>query len=535
VTAPETAAQSPLELEREIARRRTFAIISHPDAGKTTLTEKFLLYSGAVEEAGSVRARKNARHATSDWMSMEQKRGISITSTALQFDYEGIRYNLVDTPGHQDFSEDTYRVLVAVDSAVMVLDAARGIEPQTLKLFHVCRMRGIPLVTFVNKMDQNAKDPLELLDELERVLGIRAVPFTWPIGDGPFFQGVYDLRRRRVMRFERSEGNRTRAPMVDVELESPELDTLLGAEAAATLRSQVELVEMAIEPYTEEDFLAGLVTPVFFGSALNNFGVEPFLRDFAELAPPPPPRESSKGEVDPADEEFSGFVFKIQANMDPQHRDRMAFLRVCSGVFERDMAVNHPRLGKKIRMSRPHRLFASQRETVDTAYPGDVVGLVNPGVFRIGDTVTSGKGFEYEAMPKFSPERFAVLENRDISKGKQFQRGLAQLEEEGAIQVLYPEVGTRSEPILAAVGELQFDVVMSRLNDEYNVPTHIRHMEHTTARWVADEAAIGAGRLPQNTIRTRDTSDRLVLVFPSDWALSYFERENQDVQLSDVH
>ena len=519
------------ELEREVARRRTFAIISHPDAGKTTLTEKFLLYAGAVEEAGSVRARKNARRATSDWMAMEQQRGISVTSTALQFDYDGWRFNLLDTPGHQDFSEDTYRVLTAVDSAVMVLDAARGIEPQTLKLFAVCRQRGIPLVTFVNKMDQPAKDSLELLDEIESVLGIRAVPMTWPIGDGPSFGGVYDLANRRVLRFERTEGNRTKAPVYDMELDDPGINALVGDQAAETLRQQVELVQTVVEPLDAEEFLRGEVTPVFYGSALNNFGVEPFLRDFAKLAPPPRPRDSDAGPIAPTDEAFSGFIFKIQANMDPQHRDRMAFLRVCSGVFERDMTVQHPRLGKKVRVSRPHRLFAQDRETVDTAYPGDIVGLINPGAYRIGDTLCEGKAFQYAAIPRFQPERFAVLENRDIPKAKQFQRGLAQLEEEGAIQVLYPEVGSRTEPMLAAVGELQFDVVKARLADEYGVETALRQTEHTTARRVPHENEGRVDSLPRGTLRTRATDGALVLVFPSDWAAEYVERERPELGL----
>jgi len=528
MTLPTTAVH---DLRAEIERRRTFAIISHPDAGKTTLTEKFLLYSGAVEEAGSVRARRNARHATSDWMAMEQQRGISITSTALQFDYEGFRFNLLDTPGHEDFSEDTYRVLVAVDSAVMVLDAAKGIEPQTLKLFDVCRMRGIPLVTFVNKMDQPALDPLELLDQLEATLHVRAVPFTWPIGDGPDFQGVYDLRARAVMRFERSAGNRARSPVTSVELDDPAIEAELGEPAARHLRAQVELVEGAIGPFDRDAFLRGEITPVFFGSALNNFGVEPFLRAFGRLAPPPAPRQAKDRLVEPDDEAFTGFIFKLQANMDPNHRDSMAFMRICSGVFEREMSVHHARLGKKIRMSRTHRLFARERETVDLAFPGDIVGLVNPGVFRLGDTVCTGPKVEFGAIPTFPPESFAVLENRDIGKAKQFQRGLAQLEEEGAIQVFFPEVGSRSEPILGAVGALQFDVVVARLQAEYGVETSLRPLDYHAARWLPEGLPANTDWTSRTIARAYDRYETLVLLFPSEWSLRHFEQEHPAIHM----
>ncbi len=365
-------------LQQGVARRRTFAIISHPDAGKTTLTEKLLLYAGAVNQAGSVRARKNQRAATSDWMAMEQQRGISITSTVLQFEYKDCVFNLLDTPGHRDFSEDTYRTLMAADSAVMVLDSAKGIEPQTKKLFEVCRQSNLPILTFINKLDHVGRDPLELLDEIEQVLNLRVSPLNWPIGSGEAFQGVFDLQAQQVLLFERTVHSQYRAPVKVTDLADPLLAETIGERACQRLREDAELLAGAGAPFDREAFLAGTLTPVFFGSALNNFGVEPFLAALVALAPSPRPRESDRGWIAPTSPAFSGIIFKIQANMDPQHRDTMAFLRVCSGRFEKDMLVHHPRLGRKVRMSRPHRLFARDRETVDEAYPGDVIGFSNP-------------------------------------------------------------------------------------------------------------------------------------------------------------
>ena len=477
-------------LPTEIARRRTFAIISHPDAGKTTLTEKFLLYAGAVETAGSVRARKTSRHATSDWMAMERERGISITSTVLEFDYEDVRFNLLDTPGHQDFSEDTYRTLIAADSAVMVLDGAKGIEPQTRKLYEVCRTRRIPIITFVNKMDHDALDPLELLDHVERTLEIAAAPLTWPIGDGPTFQGVYDLRGERVLRFERTAGGRHRAPVIEGSLtdEDGAIAAAIGDKSLDELREAIDLVQTAGQEFDREAFLRGEQTPVFFGSAVNNFGVETLLRAVLEFAPSPPPRDASKGKtpglIAPEHEAFTGFVFKIQANMDPQHRDCMAFVRVCSGRFQRDMQVHHPRSGKQIRMRGSQKLFGQERETVDEAFPGDIIGIVNPGLLGIGDTLTSDPGVEYEAIPRFEPERFARLRNTDVLRSKQFDKGLTQLEQEGAVQVLWSPDGARSAPILAAVGDLQFDVVARRLRDEYSVETALDILPHAALRTI---------------------------------------------------
>ncbi|HRF49181.1 MAG TPA: peptide chain release factor 3 [Anaerolineales bacterium] len=526
-------------LHKETARRRTFAIISHPDAGKTTLTEKLLLYAGAVNQAGSVRARKNQRAATSDWMAMEQQRGISITSTVLQFEVQGCVINLLDTPGHRDFSEDTYRTLMAADSAVMVLDSAKGIEPQTKKLFEVCRQRNLPILTFINKLDHVGRDPLELLDEIEQVLQLHVAPLNWPIGSGEAFQGVYDLRAQQVLLFERTVHGQFRAPVQVTNLEDPLLAETIGERAHQRLREDAELLAGAGAPYDQEAFLAGYLTPVFFGSALNNFGVEPFLEALVALAPSPRPRESDIGEIEPTTPAFSGIVFKIQANMDPQHRDTMAFLRVCSGRFEKDMSVHHPRLGRKVRMSRPHRLFARDRETVDEAYPGDVLGFSNPGIFRIGDTVSAGEPFSYAPIPPFQPERFAVLRNTTIEKHKQFYKGLDQLREEGVVQVLFAVDQARREPILAAVGDLQFEVVTSRLETEYGVETLLERLPHTEARWLIGEAEdIREMYLPMQSLRVRDQDQRDAVLFSTAWDLRYGLEKNPNLKfltLSELH
>lgn len=515
------------QLHQEVYRRRTFAIISHPDAGKTTLTEKLLLYAGAVDQAGSVRARKNQRSATSDWMAMEQQRGISITSTVLQFEYQSRIFNLLDTPGHRDFSEDTYRTLMAADSAIMVLDSAKGIESQTKKLFEVCRQRGLPILTFINKLDHPGRDPLELLDEIEQVLALRVSPMNWPIGSGTDFQGVYELQNHRVLLFQRTAHGQFRAPLQVTDLYDPLLEATIGSRAYRQLREDAELLAGAGAPFDQTEFLNGTLTPVFFGSALNNFGVEPFLGALIELAPSPRPRESSSGLIAPTDESFSGIVFKIQANMDPMHRDTMAFLRICSGRFEKDMMVHHPRLGRKIRMSRPHRLFARDRETVDEAYAGDIIGLSNPGIFRIGDTVCAGDSFEYAPIPPFQPECFAILRNLTIEKYKQFNKGLEQLREEGVVQVLYAVDQARREPILGAVGDLQFEVVVSRLAAEYNVEAVVERVPYSEARWVTgEEADIRTMILPSQSLRTRDPHQHTVTLFASAWDVKYAVEKN---------
>lgn len=523
------------ELGREVARRRTFAIISHPDAGKTTLTEKLLLYGGAIDIAGAVRSRKQGRHATSDWLAMEQSRGISITSTVLQFEYEGHCLNLLDTPGHEDFSEDTYRTLAATDSAVMVLDSAKGIEPQTRKLFEVCRMRHIPIICFINKLDHPGRDPFDLIDEIERELHVAAVPMNWPIGNGPNFQGVYDLRDRAVLRFERTQHGASIAPVTVSGMDDPALEDAVGPHAFGELRDAADLLAGAGAAFDRDAFSHGALIPVFFGSAINNFGVEPFLRAILELAPAPTSRSGhgADGEqfaVEAVSPTFTGFVFKIQANMDKRHRDRLAFMRVCSGVFERDMLVHHSRLGREVRMTRPHRLFARDRETIDRAFPGDVIGFVNPGLFRIGDAVSSGAPVEFDPIPRFAPEYFATLRAKEVTRQKQFQKGLEQLEEEGVMQVLTVHEGLKSEPILAVVGELQFDVLQSRLENEYNVETTIQQLPYKIARWVAldpDDAARLS--LPSKSRVTVSTDGRPVILFSSSWELELAEKDNPGV------
>jgi len=523
-------------LSHEVARRRTFAIISHPDAGKTTLTEKLLLYAGAVDLAGAVRARKTQHPVTSDWMALEQERGISVTVSALEMDYLGYRINLLDTPGHQDFSEDTYRTLMAVDSAVMVLDSAKGIEPQTLKLFHVCRLRRLPILTFVNKLDRPGRDPLELLDEIEQVLGMAAAPMNWPIGSGPTFQGVYEFQSRRVLRFQRTEHGQRKAPVTVTDLHDPALAALIGDGLCQDLREQTELLIGAGTVFDRERFLAGELTPVFFGSALTNFGVASFFETLLTLAPPPQPRLAGADAVAPTNEAFSGFVFKIQANMNPRHRDRMAFLRVCSGRFYKDIMVYHPRRHQNVRLSRAYRLFARERETITEAFPGDVIGIINPGLFAIGDTLSAGQRWRFEAIPRFEPEYFATLHNVDIAKHKQFAKGVAQLEEEGAIQVLFASESLKREPLLAAVGELQFDVVEVRLREEYGVATRVERLPFTHARWIAAEAeAIEHMIWPtQGVLRCRDREGQVVALFASPWAMAYCQEKNPAIRFMEM-
>jgi peptide chain release factor 3 len=523
------------QLAKEVARRRTFAIISHPDAGKTTLTEKLLLYAGAIEQAGAVRARKNQRAAVSDWMAIEQERGISITSTVLQFEVRNHLFNLLDTPGHQDFSEDTYRTLTAVDSAIMVLDSAKGIESQTRKLFTVCRQRNLPILTFINKLDQPGRDPLELLDEIERVLEIRAVPMNWPIGNGPDFQGVYDLYRKQVLYFQRTARGAQRAPMQVADLDDPQLAEHLSQRAYEQLREDVELLTGLGLDFEKDAFLSGELTPVYFGSAINNFGVENFLEALVEYAPSPRPRPSNVRLVTPEDKQFTGFIFKIQANMDPKHRDSMAFLRICSGTFNKDMTVYHPRMAQSMRVSRPHRLFARERETVETAYPGDVIGLSNPGIFAIGDTVTGGERLHFAAIPAFPSEHFGRLRNLKVEKYKQFNKGLEQLMQESVVQVFYPMHQVRREPVLGAVGMLQFDVVVARLASEYNVEAQIDPLSYVAARWVTGTPeALAAAKYPSQSMRTEDRYGNLVVLFTSTWELNYCMENNPNLTFHEV-
>ncbi|MGD1948421.1 MAG: peptide chain release factor 3 [Leptolyngbyaceae cyanobacterium] len=529
-----TTLSSPATIDSAVEQRRNFAIISHPDAGKTTLTEKLLLYGGAIHEAGSVKARRAQRHAVSDWMELEQQRGISITSTVLQFNYSGYRINLLDTPGHQDFSEDTYRTLAAADNAVMLEDAAKGLEPQTRKLFEVCKMRGLPIFTFFNKLDRPGQEPLALLDEIEKELELFTYAVNWPIGMGDRFKGVFDRRQKQVHLFERSAHGSKAAADTVLEWGDPRIEELIGDD---DVYSQfLEELEMLDELGPELDLElvhAGEMTPVFFGSAMTNFGVELFLESFLDFALKPSPRESTVGMVPPTREEFSGFVFKLQANMDPRHRDRVAFVRVCSGRFEKDMVVNHARSGKNVRLSHPQKLFGQGRESVEAAYPGDVIGLNNPGVFAIGDTIYQGKKLEYEGIPFFSPEMFAYLKNPNPSKFKQFRKGVTELREEGAVQIMYSADESKRDPILAAVGQLQYEVVQFRLKNEYNVETMLEMKPYSVARWVTGgwEAIKDAGRL-FNTVTVKDSYGRPVLLFRNEWNSQQVEGEHPKLALS---
>jgi peptide chain release factor 3 len=522
------------DLGAAVAKRRNFAIISHPDAGKTTLTEKLLLYGGAIQQAGAVKARGEQRRVTSDWMELEKQRGISITSTVLQFVYSGNTINLLDTPGHQDFSEDTYRTLAAADNAVMLEDAAKGLEPQTRKLFEVCRMRRIPIFTFINKMDRPGREPLELLDEIEQELGLSPWAVNWPIGSGERFRGVIDRRSRQVVLFERAERGR-QAGERQLQADDPELANLVEAELLAQALEELELLDAAGAELDLELVHAGALTPVFFGSAMTNFGVRPFLDTFLELAQRPVARQSSAGPVDPLRPDFSGFVFKLQANMDARHRDRIAFVRVCSGRFEKDMTVNHARSGRSIRLSRPQKLFGQEREVVEEAFPGDVIGLNNPGMFAIGDTLYIGAKVEYEGIPCFSPELFAWLRNPNPSAFKSFRKGVNELREEGAVQILYDTDQSKRDPILAAVGQLQLEVVQHRLEHEYGVPTRLEPLGYSVARWVSGgwQALEELGRI-FNCKTVRDAWDRPVLMFKNEWNLNQLLEDHPELELAAV-
>lgn len=513
-------------IEEEVRKRRTFAIISHPDAGKTTLTEKLLLYGGAIHVAGQVSARRRQRQATSDWMALERERGISITSTVLQFPYRDHTINLLDTPGHQDFGEDTYRTLLAADSAVMLIDSAKGVEPQTKKLFAICRERGIPLFTFMNKLDRPSRDPLELLDELESVLGIGAYPMNWPLGSGEGFKGVYERRTHRLHLFERSAHGATRAAATTTDASDDRVRALVGEAEAKHFKESVELLDGAGESFDRAAMLRGSITPVFFGSAVTNFGVQLFLDAFIDIAPPP----VARAEVPPESTEFSGFVFKIQANMDPRHRDRVAFVRVCSGKFERDMTVRNGRTGREVRLSRAMRLFADERESLDAAYAGDVVGLANPGVFAIGDALFDGAPVEFAPIPAFAPEHFASVRSIDASGHKAFGKGIAQLREEGAVQVFYPLGSTRTEPIVGVVGELQFEVAKYRLEREYNVKTVFSRLPFSLARHVdGDTRVLSAAKLPSNAKLVEDWGGRPAALFESEWSVRLAREWNPEL------
>jgi peptide chain release factor 3 len=542
----------------EIARRRTFAIISHPDAGKTTLTEKFLLYGNAIHLAGTVTARKNQRSTASDWMELEKQRGISISSTVLQFDYRGFAVNLLDTPGHKDFSEDTYRVLTAVDAALMVIDAGKGVQAQTRKLFEVCRRRGVPIFTFMNKCDRPTLNPIALVDELESVLGIQATPLIWPLGNGPSFRGVFDRRSRQVHLFERVPGGSYQAPVNVTSLEDAAVRSRLDDYTYAEVTEQLEMLDGAGHPFDLAAVRAGKQTPVYFGSAVNNFGIQLLLDGFLEHSVPPAPRRVSvpgaalaasaapKAEATPPSPtdvvpvthpKFSGFVFKIQANMDPKHRDRIAFLRVCSGKFTRDMMVVHSRTGRTVRLSSSHKLFGQERETVDEAYPGDVIGLVGHDSFGIGDTLTEDKSIIFDEIPRFPPEVFTYISNPNPSDAKKFRAGLDQLLQEGVVQSFAARHAPPGSTLLAAVGPLQFEVVQYRLQSEYGAESRLEAAPWTILRWVEPHPSLknpGSLIVASGVSFGSDRFDQPVVLFPNDWTMGYFQEKNPELRLREL-
>lgn len=521
---------------KEISRRRTFAIISHPDAGKTTLTEKFLLYGGAVQLAGSVTARKDQRATTSDWMELEKQRGISVSSTVLQFEYNGCVVNLLDTPGHKDFSEDTYRVLSAVDAAIMVIDAGKGIESQTRKLFEVCRQRGVPIFTFINKLDRPARPLLELCDELESILGIQSYPLNWPLGNGPDFKGVYDRETKLVHLFERTRQGAYKAPVEVRGIEDEAIRAALPDNVFAAAREELDLLAGAGAEFSLDAVRSGKLTPVFFGSAANNFGVQLLLDRFLQISPAPSPHFSGERKITPDLASFSGFVFKIQANMNPKHRDHVAFIRVVSGKFNRDMNVVHTRTGKRIRLSNSQRLFARDRETVDTAWPGDVVGIVGNYDFLIGDTLSEDESIRFDVIPRFSPECFAYLHNANSAKYKQYKEGLSQLLKEGLAQVFDVPHGNYSVPLLGAVGPLQFEVLQYRLESEYGAQSRLETASLCMACWVRAKPSHQRSELnitlPTGGKLVRDILNHEVALLPTEWSLNYFTSQNPNLEIS---
>ena len=524
------------ELSAETRRRRTFAIISHPDAGKTTLTEKLLLYGGAIRQAGSVKARKAARHATSDWMEIEKQRGISVTSSAMQFDFDGYRINILDTPGHQDFSEDTYRTLVAADSAVMLIDCAKGVEEQTVKLFKVCRMRSIPIFTFVNKLDRAGKDPFALMEELENVLGIRSCPVNWPIGlHGDDFKGVYHRDTREVEMYRGGNHGQTQVEVETISIDDPALPGRIGQSYYDKLMEDIELLDVAGDPFDLDMILSGKLTPMFFGSAFNNFGVEPFLKRFLSYTKSPTPRVSNQGPIDPESDKFTGFIFKIQANMNPAHRDRLAFMRVCSGVFEKGMTVWHSSSGERIKLAQPQQFMAQEHETVELAYPGDIIGLFDPGIFRLGDTLCTGSPVRYSGIPLFAPEFFSRVSPVDSMKRKQFLKGITQLSQEGAIQTFKrPNIG-REEMIAGVVGVLQMDVLEYRLKSEYGVDITRETLPYRFVRWIAQTPKpIDRLRLTSTTVPAIDRAGRDVLLFENEWSIRLAMENNEGLVLNET-
>ena len=516
------------DLENDIAKRRTFAIISHPDAGKTTLTEKLLLHGGAIQLAGTVKGRKAARHATSDWMKLEQQRGISVTTSVMQFPYQDRIVNLLDTPGHEDFSEDTYRTLTAVDSALMVIDAAKGVEARTIKLMEVCRLRDTPILTFINKLDRDTRDPMSLLDEIEDVLNIQCAPVTWPIGSGKEFKGVYHLLNDEVILYETGHGDHQHDFKIIKGLDNPELSTLLGG-YEDELREEIELVRGASHTFDQAAYLAGKLTPVYFGTALGNFGIREMLTGFVNVAPAPLARHTEQREVAPTESKFTGFVFKIQANMDPQHRDRIAFLRICSGRYDKNMKMKQVRLGKQVQIANALTFMAGDRQHAEQAFAGDIIGLHNHGTIQIGDTFTVGEDLKYTGIPNFAPELFRRVILKDPLKMKSLQKGLVQLSEEGATQLFHPL--TRNDLILGAVGILQFDVVAQRLKDEYNVDCAYEAVDVVTARWVTckDEVKLDAFRKKAEEYLALDGAGQLTYIAPTRVNLQLAQERYPDI------
>ncbi|MBC8531396.1 peptide chain release factor 3 [Gehongia tenuis] len=526
-----------MTLKQEVERRRTFAIISHPDAGKTTLTEKLLLYGGAIREAGSVKARRAQHHAVSDWMEIEKQRGISVTSSVMQFDYDGYRINILDTPGHQDFSEDTYRTLVAADSAVMLIDGARGVEAQTIKLFQVCKRRGIPIFTFVNKMDRASKSPFDLMAELEEVLGIRSCPITWPIGTDGDFKGVYhrDIHQLEVFDGSVNDHGSTKLESIKGSVEDENLREFLGEDYHDRLVDEIELLDVAGDPFDLEKVRSGELTPLFFGSAMNNFGVESFLEKFLKMTTPPLSRHSDDGEISPYDERFSGFIFKIQANMNPAHRDRIAFMRICSGKFEKGMEVRHMRLQKNIKLTQPQQFMAQDRDVAEEAWPGDIIGLFDPGIFALGDTLLTGsERFHFEGIPVFAPEHFARVTPEDSIKRKQFVKGVTQLCLEGAIQSFKRLDIGMEEIIVGVVGALQFEVLQHRLKHEYGVDIRLNVLPYRMVRWVKGTDSLDGLNLTSSTLRAQDGDGRLVLLFENEWSVDWAVKNNEGIELTTI-
>lgn len=522
------------DYKNAIKKRRTFAIISHPDAGKTTLTEKFLLYGGAIALAGSVKGKKNSRHAVSDWMEIEKQRGISVTSSVLQFQYDGFCINILDTPGHQDFSEDTYRTLMAADSAVMVIDASKGVENQTRKLFKVCVMRDIPIFTFINKMDREARNPFDLLEEIEAELGIKTYPINWPIGCGKDFKGVYDRQNNQIISFGANDGKHQVEATVSG-LEDPDLETIIGPYLHAQLKDDVELLDGAGDEFDMDAVRHGKLSPVFFGSALTNFGVEPFLEEFLRMTSSPLPRKTQEGEVDPFDPDFSAFVFKIQANMNKAHRDRIAFIRICSGKFEKNMEVLHQQGNKKLRLSQPQQIMAQEREIIEEAYAGDIIGIFDPGIFSIGDTLCApNKKLLFEGIPTFAPEHFSRIRQMDTMKRKQFVKGISQIAQEGGIQIFQELNGGMEEVIVGVVGTLQFDVLEYRLKHEYNVDVRLEGLSYQYIRWI-DNEGVDPKKLTvtSDTKKIQDLKGRHLLLFTNEWNIRWALEHNEGLRLTD--